>query len=97
MAVTGANTSVELSAVAFYNCCLVVTGGASVTVRNCQFNINKRKGAGISVYAAGPGSSVTLKGSSISGGLQGALVKGGARLSVEELNCVGTKWPRRDV
>lgn len=92
MAVTGPNTIVHLSSAAFFNCCLVVTGGASVTLDNCQFNMNKRRGAGISVYAAGPASRATLNKCSIAGGLQGALVKDGACLCAEQLNCVGTKW-----
>ena len=89
---TGAHTSIELSSTVFHNCCLVVTGGASVTLEKCQFNMNKRRGVGISVYVAGPGSTVTLKNSSITGGLQGALVKAGACLCVEGTSCVGTKW-----
>jgi hypothetical protein len=92
VAVTGPNTTVQLSSAVFFNCCLVVTGGASVTLEHSQFNMNRRRGTGISVYAAGPGSSVTLYNCSIAGGLQGALVKGGACLSAEQLNCVGTKW-----
>lgn len=92
MAVTGPNTIVQMCASSFFNCCLVVTGGASVTLENCQFNMNKRRGAGISVYTAGPGSNATLNNCSMSGGLQGALVKDGACLCAEQLNCVGSKW-----
>jgi hypothetical protein len=91
-AITGSNTKVHISSSAFFNSCLVITGGASVTMENCQFNMNKRKGTGISIYAAGPGSIVTLSNCGIGGGLQGALVKDGAIFCSELLKCVGTKW-----